>query len=55
MAKPRKPTPKMLGTGAARRVGEGLAARGRRIDAAVDAATGAKPFMPKTSKKKGKK
>lgn len=38
----RKPTPGMLGTGGAAKAGRGLANRGRQIDAAVDAQTGAK-------------
>lgn len=53
MAKARKPTPKMLGTGAARRAADGLVARRGRLDAAIDGAPG-KMTRTRGKVKKGK-
>lgn len=55
MAKTRKPTPKVLGSGAAARVGMGLAARKSRLDAAIEAQSGGAPKpRAKAKAKKGK-
>lgn len=48
-SKPRKPTPKMLGTGMARRAAEGLKARRSRLDEAIDGPS--RPAPKKKSKK----